>query len=156
MSFSTSTQLPSRASAVPDVVDLPARRALVIEGAGAPEGSEFERSLQALFGITYTMKFERKHAGHGDMPISPLEGDWWVDGATGDLRDDRTLWRWRLRMMVPNDVTSSEVRNAITKATTKKGGKLFGSAEAARVSLRRLPRLRDGRILHVGPYATEK
>jgi hypothetical protein len=151
-----SAELLTRAKATPDLVELPARRALVIDGAGAPDAVEFERSLQALYGITYTLKFDRKHAGRGDIPISPLEGDWWLDGVIGDPSADPTKWRWRLRIMVPNDITPSEVQDAVEKVTTKKGGKLFGSVEATRVLLDRLPRKRYGRILHVGPYATEK
>ena len=152
---STSTHMQTKASVAPDIVQIPERRALVIEGTGAPEGGEFERSIQAIYGITYTMKFERRHAGNGDIPIGPLEGDWWVQGAGGNASVDRARWRWRLRMTVPDDVTDSEVQNAIAKATTRKNGKLFDSAEAGRVSLKRLPRSRCGRILHVGPYATE-
>lgn len=58
----------------------------MIEGAGAPEGGEFERSPQALYGVAYTMKFERKHAGYVDVPINPLEGDWWVNGPNDAMR----------------------------------------------------------------------
>lgn len=40
-------------------------------------------------------------------------------------------------------------------ATHKKGGKLEGNAEAARLALALLPVARFGKVLHIGPYATE-
>ena len=43
----------------------------------------------------------------------------------------------------------------VRAAVAKKGGKLEASAEALRVALERIPAARAGRILHVGPYATE-
>jgi len=139
----------------PDVVEIRARKVLVIEGVGGPEEPTFGQSLRALYGVAYTMKFDRKHDGGGDVPIRPLEGDWWVVDHDGAALPDRATWRWQLRLEVPDDVTPKEVRRAVSEATTKKGGALFESPEAAKVRLDRLPRTRYGRILHVGPYATE-
>jgi hypothetical protein len=44
---------------------------------------------------------------------------------------------------------------AVAGAVAKKGGKLESSAEARQVVLERVPAARLGRVLHVGPYATE-
>jgi hypothetical protein len=67
----------------------------------------------------------------------------------------RESWRWRLRIDVPADVTEAELAEVVRAATTKKGGKLEGSAEAGRVALERVPSMKVGRILHVGPYGEE-
>ena len=137
----------------PDVVNVPPRRALEIEGFGAPGGEMFRRSIQALYGVAYTMKFDRKKSGTGDIPIAALEGDWLLQ--EGGAPSDPDTWRWRLRLTMPDDVTAADVRRAVHAVTTKKGGKLEGSVDARRVQLHRVPRKRYGRILHVGPYATE-
>ena len=138
-----------------DVVEVPARAAVSIEGAGGPEQEAFGRSVGALYGVAYTLKFARKPAGR-DFRIGPLEGRWWAEGA-GNLFGvaPRETWRWRLRIAVPDDVTEAEVAATIRAATAKKGGKLEGSADAARVALERIPAAAMGRVLHVGPYADE-
>jgi hypothetical protein len=140
-----------------DVVEVPARTVLAIDGTGGPDGEAFGRSIGALYGVSYTLKFSRKPAGK-DFKIGPLEGRWWAEGATQEsslATAPRETWRWRLRMAVPDDVTEAELGGVILTATTKKGGKLAGSADAARVALERIPAATMGRILHVGPYADE-
>ncbi len=142
---------------LPDVVDVPARTVLSIEGAGGPELEPFKRSVGALYGVAYTLKFARKPAG-GDFKIGPLEGRWWAEGvhaASTEGVPPRETWRWRLRIAVPVDVTEHEVADVIQAATMKKGGKLEGSADARRVALERVPAATMGRVLHVGHYADE-
>jgi hypothetical protein len=85
-----------------------------------------------------------------------LEGRWWAEGAPeGILLAPRDTWRWRLRIAVPDDVVEADVAAVVRAAVAKKGGKLEGSEEARRVALERVPATRAGRVLHVGPYATE-
>jgi hypothetical protein len=140
-------------------VEVPARTVLAIDGERGPEQEAFGRSIGALYGVAYTLKFTRKKAkASGDFKIGPLEGRWWAEGAPagGDFEvAPRETWRWRLRIGVPADVTAREVKAAIEAATAKKGGRLEGSPEARRVALERVPRARMGRLLHVGPYAEE-
>lgn len=144
-----------KATTVADVVRVPARTALAIDGAGPPDTPAFQRALGALYGVAYTLKFARKPEGR-DFRIGPLEGRWWAEGAPeGVLTAPRPTWRWRLRIGVPRDVREKEVAAVVAAAVAKKGGKLEGSAEARRVVLERVPAARLGRVLHVGPYATE-
>jgi hypothetical protein len=139
-----------------DVVTIPPRRVLAIEGAGAPEGELFQTAVGALYGVAYTLKFARKKTGGADFKIGPLEGRWWaaLEG-TAFLIAPRDTWRWRLRIAMPDDVTKTEVAEAIAAATRKKGGKLEGSAAAETVRLERIAAQKVGRALHVGPYAEE-
>ena len=144
------------ATSCADVITIPARKVLAIEGAGAPEGESFQKAVGALYGVAYTLKFARKKAGGSEFKIGPLEGRWWaaLEG-TVFVQAPRDTWRWRLRLAMPDDVSEGEVAAAIAAATHKKGGKLEGSAEAKTVSLERVPAQRVGRALHVGPYAEE-
>jgi len=145
-----------RATPAADIVMVPARMVLEIEGQGAPGGELFQRSIAALYGVAYTLKFTRKRAGRGDFKIGALEACWWAGG--GEAAFDRTPreeWRWRLRLAVPEDVDRKEVSAAIATATGKKGGRLEGSPEAAQVTRERVPAGRWGRVLHLGPYAAE-
>jgi len=143
------------ATTTPDVVDVPARSAVAIDGAGPPDEPGFERAVGALYGVAYGLKFARKPSGR-DFKVGPLEGRWWAEGAPeGVLQAPRDTWRWRLRIAVPDDVVEADVAAVVRAAVAKKGGKLEASAEALRVALERIPAARAGRILHVGPYATE-
>jgi len=144
-----------KATTTPDVVEVPARSAVAILGAGPPDDPRFERALGALYGVAYGLKFARKPGGR-DFKIGPLEGRWWAEGAPErDLQAPRHTWRWRLRIAVPDDIADADVAAVVRAAMAKKGGKLEGSEEALRVALERIPPARVGRILHVGPYADE-
>ena len=144
-----------KAGPTADVVQVPARSAVAIDGAGGPEQEAFGRSVGALYGVAYGLKFARKPAGR-DFKIGPLEGRWWAEGAESRaFVAPREAWRWRLRLAVPGDLTDAEVAGIIRAATTKKGGKLERSPDAARVRLERIPAETMGRVLHVGPYADE-
>lgn len=145
-----------QATETPDVVTVPARTVVAIQNRGAPEGEVFQKSIAAIFGIAFTLKFARKKAGGKDFKIGPLEGRWWSEDPTRPfLETPRTEWPWELRMAIPDDVTPKELAAVVEAATTRKGGKLEGSPEARKVTLRSLPAARYGRVLHIGPYAEE-
>ena len=144
------------ATTTAQVVTVPARRVLALDGQGAPEGQAFERSVGAMYGVAYTLKFARKKAGGRDFKIGPLEVRWWPDKAGRPLPDTpRETWRWQLRIAIPTDVRAAELAKTIKEATHKKGGKLEGSQEAAQLALAALPAARFGKVLHIGPYSTE-
>jgi hypothetical protein len=144
------------ASAQPDIVTVPARTVLAITGAGAPEDAAFQRSVGAVYGVAYAVKFGRKRSGKADFRIGPLEGRWWTDDPACSLAEaPRGAWRWELRIALPGAVTAGEVARVIAAVTGKRGGKLEASEEAARVRQARLPAATYGRVLHLGPYARE-
>ena len=143
------------ATAKPEVVEVPARTVVAIDGAGSPDSAVFGLSVGALYGAAYGLKFARKRTGT-TFQIGPLEGRWWAEGAPAVGRPPPEAWRWRLRLGVPVDVSEGELAEVVRAATTRKGGKLEGSAEAARVRLERIAPAKLGRILHLGPYAEEQ
>ena len=109
----------------PDVVDVPARTVLAVDGAGPPDGDAFRRSVGALYGAAYGLKFARKKEGRGEFKIGPLEGRWWAEGARSRASAPPIdQWRWRLRMAVPDAVDEHALADVIQAATMKKGGKL--------------------------------
>jgi hypothetical protein len=144
------------AARTPDVVEVPARKCLAIDGAGSPENPAFSQSIGALYGVAYALKFTRKKAGKPDFKVGPLEGRWaadWPLDAQAPPPPDR--WRWRLRIGVPGGVSADEVERIKRDVVAKKGGKLHGSAVVPHIVLESVPAQRLGRILHLGPYADE-
>jgi len=153
----TPTSVLVKAKATPEIVTVPERTALAIDGRGAPAGEAFQQGLGALYGVAYALKFARKKTGQGTpFKVAALEGRWsaegWLDAATIPPPE---CWTWRLRIAVPPDMTEVEVAATVREATTKRGGKLEGSSVASRVFLERIPEGQCGRILHIGPYADE-
>lgn len=144
------------ATTTPDVVTVPTRTVLTLDGRGAPEGESFQNSVAAIYGVAYGLKFARKKAGRRDFKIGPLEARWWTDQPDRRLPDvPRETWCWQLRMAMPSDMRAAELAQTVEAAAHKKGGKLAGNPEVARVTLSELPSARCGRVLHIGPYATE-
>lgn len=144
------------ATTTPDIVTIPARTVLALEGTGAPESERFQQSVAAIYGVAYTLKFARKKLRRPDFKIGPLEARWWTADPTRALPEvAREQWCWELRIAVPEDVTAAEVSQAIEAATSRKGGKLEGNPYVANVERTALSAARCGRVLHVGPYGAE-
>lgn len=146
-----------KATTKPEVVTVPARLAVAIDGKGAPSSDDFQQAVGAIYGVAYGLKFGRKKTGRGTpFKVAALEGRWSAEGWKDTSKSPPPeLWTWRLRIAVPPDTTDAEVAALIRETTTKKGGKLEGSKVATRVFLERIPEARCGRILHIGPYADE-
>lgn len=144
------------ASETPEIVSVPKRRCLAIDGHGSPGDEAFQQAIAALYGTAYALKFSRKKAGKHDFKIGPLEGHWAADVPAGTTeRPPESTWRWRLRIGVPSDVTHDELEHNKREVVTKKHGKLAGSSTVPHVFVESIPAERVGRVLHVGPYADE-
>ena len=74
-----------------DLVDVPKRRCLAIDGAGAPTDARFADAISALYGTAYTLKFARKRPAKvdlkkADFKVGPLEGHWAADVPPGSTQ----------------------------------------------------------------------
>jgi len=66
-----------RAGGSPELVDVPELSFLMIDGRGDPNSSaRFQEAVQALYGVSYTLKSAFKRAGEPDYRVAPLEGLW--------------------------------------------------------------------------------
>lgn len=136
------------------LVDVPDARFLMIDGEGNPNSSQaFSEAVEALFGLSYTLKFMiKKGPNPVDYGVMPLEGLWWTDDMNHFSMDNKDLWKWTLMIRQPDFITSDMVREATAQLSKKKGAELPA-----------LPRLRfeamaEGlcaQILHIGPYSDE-
>ena len=146
-----------KAKKQPDIVEVPERLVLAVDGAGGPEKPAFAAAIGALYGVSYGIRFARKGAGRPVFKVGVLEGEWRAEGVDLPLLETpaRKTWRWRVQMAVPPDLTQEELDAMVEVVTTKMGGKLEGSEEARRIRLLRTEPARYARILHIGPYSTE-
>ncbi|KPK67152.1 hypothetical protein AMJ71_07725 [candidate division TA06 bacterium SM1_40] len=113
-----------------------------VDGRGDPGGDVFQRAVEQLKQVAYTVRARLKKAGRLQFRISKLECRWMCDpGET-----PREKWLWRVLVRVPEEVTQNDLREARTILRDKKG---LDVSAVKRVSWR------EGRalqVMHVGPY----
>lgn len=136
----------------PALITVPPLNVLIIDGAGEPEGADFEAAIGALYSLAYTMKFTRKKAGTGpDYRVFPLEGLW------GDGPDDRfwcaarATWRWSLLIAQPDFIVERDLDDARSHLGAR--GKATPKTDLVRLEL--LDEGSAAQVLHVGPYSEE-
>ncbi len=140
----------SRAEGLPPVgqvriVDVPPRRVLAIDGAGAPGSSAVQEALKALFAVGFTLRLGILGPRHVQAPPATLEGLWDLD----PLCTDGRVPTWTLMLAVPDVTTDDDVREAIRRCLRRR------TPAAERV---RLETFREGlvaEVLYVGPYDAE-
>lgn len=134
------------------IVDVPEMNFIMIDGRGDPNtGQEFKDAVEALYGLSYTLKFMMKKGELGiDYGVAPLEGLWW----TGDMREfsmeNKGIWSWTLMVMQPGFVTKDMFERAFEQFKKKKNLPALPKA--------RFERFHEGlsaQIMHIGPYSTE-
>jgi hypothetical protein len=140
-----------RAGSTPELVDVPELLFLMVDGQGDPNVSpRFQEAVQALYGVSYTLKFELKRTAGANYKVSPLEGLWWVNDTDEFSMENKAAWQWTAMIRQPFEVTAAMASRAAAEVAARKG-------LPAALDIRLEP-LREGlcvQVLHVGPYATE-
>jgi hypothetical protein len=135
------------------IVDVPPMSFLMIDGSGDPNTSPaFRAAMEALYSMSYTLKFAVKKRLGIDYTVMALEGLWWSgDLAAFDFALDKNRWQWTMMMMQPEMVTAALVEEARAEVEKKRN-------PPALAKLRFAP-FHEGlsaQIMHVGPYSDEK
>lgn len=69
---------------------VPKLRYLMIDGRGDPNGPEFMAAIEALYGLSYALKFGSKNGpSKKDWTVMGLEGLWWADDMSAFSRSAR-------------------------------------------------------------------
>jgi hypothetical protein len=132
-------------------VDVPSMNFLMVDGSGAPETAHYKAAIEALYSVSYTLKFMIKKGDIGiDYAVLPLEGLWWADDMSDFANDNKDNWIWTMMIMQPELVTKSLVQAAIDQVKVKKN--------LAAIDKVRFEPFHEGKcaqILHVGPFSEE-
>src|SRR5512141_3120299 len=140
-----------------EIVQVPNLQFVMIDGA-IEKGSEpgkspsFAEATQALYGISYTLKFmlKKRKTNAIDYPVMALEGLWWVEDGVFDIAV-KDNWFYTLMIMQPDVITKDIFEEAREQVRKKKG-------ESEMLSKLRLAHFEEGlcvQVMHIGPYATE-
>ncbi|MCU0488720.1 MAG: GyrI-like domain-containing protein [Anaerolineales bacterium] len=124
-------------------------------GYGPGTSPEFQAAMEAMYGISYTLKFMLKLRKNNpvDYPVMALEGLWGMPGfdrATFDITNP-SGWQYTLMMMQPDFITPDLFQEGLAQLKKKRG------SQPAFDRLR-LESFEEGwaiQIMHIGPYATE-
>ena len=134
-----------------EIVDVPAMDFLQVDGIGDPNTSQpYMDALEALYSLSYTLKFALKQAEGVNYRVAPLEGLWWSDAMDAFLIGERDKWRWTMMIAQPSVVTLEWVERASEEVRRKKN--------PPALQLVRFASFHEGlaaQIMHIGPYATE-
>ncbi|GMT50355.1 MAG: hypothetical protein IEMM0008_1894 [bacterium] len=69
-----------------EVVDVPTMNFLMADGEGEPGSQVFKDIVEALYSLSYTLKFMIKKGTIGiDYGVLPLEGLWWADDSLSSV-----------------------------------------------------------------------
>ena len=138
------------------IVEVPPFQYAMVDGTVEPgqkpeSSAEFQQSMQALFGISFTLKFMSKlHKVHPlDYAVMPLEGLWWTGARDFDF-DTSTPWHFTLMILQPAHITQTMYLEALQHLQKKKASQAL--------SRLRLETFGEGtciQTLHLGPYDQE-
>jgi hypothetical protein len=134
------------------VLDVPATSSLMIDGHGDPNTSQdFVDAVQALYPVSYKLKFASKIELGRDYVVPPLEGLWWADDMSAfTTARDKSQWNWTMMTMVPDWIEVDMFETAVDVVRRKNDPK--------RLDHVRLEALAEGlcvQTLHVGSFDDE-
>jgi hypothetical protein len=139
-----------------EVVEVPPLRFAMIDGEiepghGPGTSPAFQQALQALYGISYTLKFASKQRKENpiDYTVMGLEGLWWVEGGEFDIKKPDN-WRWTAMILQPDHISLEMFQDGLAQLRRKKPNPALDKL--------RLETFHEGlsiQIMHIGPYADE-
>lgn len=140
-----------------EIVQVPRLQFAMIDGAiekGFEPGNSpaFAEATQALYGISYTLKFmlKKRKTNAIDYPVMALEGLWWVEDGMFDITV-KDNWFYTLMIMQPEVITHELFEEGLGQVRKKRG-------DSSALSKLRLADFEEGlcvQTMHIGPYATE-
>jgi len=124
---------------------------LMVDGNGAPEATEYKEAIEALYSVSYALKFMIKEGDIGiDYGVLPLEGLWWADDMSDFINDNKSKWIWTMMIMQPELVTKDLVQAAINQVKDKKNLPAID-----KVKFKPFHEGKCAQTLHVGPFSEE-
>ncbi|PWB68919.1 MAG: hypothetical protein C3F07_20880 [Anaerolineales bacterium] len=140
-----------------EILQVPKLQFAMIDGAiekGKEPGNSpgFQEATQALYSISYTLKFmlKKRKTDPVDYPVMALEGLWWVEDGFFDITV-KDNWFYTLMILQPDVITGDVFAEGLEQVRRKKG-------DSPALSQLRRAHFEEGlcaQIMHIGPYATE-
>lgn len=135
-----------------EIVDVPEMQFLMIDGEGNPNtAQEYTDALEALYGLSFTLKFMlKKRGGFPDYSVPPLEGLWWAEDMSVFVQEEKDEWIWTMMIMQPEFVTGEMVEKASDQLQKKKD-----PVSLPKIRLEFYHEGQAAQTMHIGPYSKE-
>jgi hypothetical protein len=140
-----------------EIVQIPRLQFAMIDGAiekgfEPANSTSFQEATQALYSISYTLKFmlKKRTTNPIDYPVMALEGLWWVEDGMFDIAI-KDNWFYTLMIMQPDVITKELFEEGLAEVRKKRG-------DSPALPKLRLVYFEEGlvvQVMHIGPYATE-
>ncbi len=141
----------------PSIIDVPEMLFIAVDGKGDPNVcDEYRQALEVLYGLSFTIKMSKMNGtqpdGYFEYVVPPLEGLWYMNGATFDGLNinDKSKFKWISMIRQPEFVTEAVFEAAKTSLKKKKPDLDLTGA--------RLMKITEGlcvQIMHKGAYDEE-
>jgi hypothetical protein len=133
------------------IVEVPKMNFLMIDGSGDPNTSqEYKDAVEALFSLSYALKFITKKMKAVDYTVMPLEGLWWVDDMSKFSVKDKDAWKWTSMIMQPEQITKDSVAKALEETKKKKKPPAL-----SKIRFESFHEGKSAQILYIGPFSDE-
>jgi len=131
-------------------VEVPKMSFLRIDGMGDPNTSlEYRNAVEALFSLSYAIKFLVKKEKGVDYAVMPLEGLWWMDDMTRFSVETKNEWKWTGMIMQPEYVTEEIISKALEQTRKKNLPAL------SKIRFEAFSEGPSAQIMHIGPFSAE-
>jgi len=148
----------------PMIIDVPEIQFVAVEGKGNPndEKGEYQKAIEILYGIQYTIKMSKKGnnasallsagapTGYFDYVVPPLEGFWWLDSHDDNFStENKSRYNWTSVIRLPEFVDEKVFEWACNEVSKKK---------KIDVSKAKYLKIMEGlcvQCLHIGAYDDE-
>jgi hypothetical protein len=132
-------------------VDVPTMNYLMIDGEGDPNTSlEYQEAIEALFPVSFKVKFMSEKENSQDYVVMPLEGLWWVENMENFSVEDKNGWKWTSMIRQPDFITKDIIKEAIEEVEEKKNPPAL-----SKIKFESLHEGLSAQIMHIGPYSEE-
>ena len=131
-------------------VTVPKMNFIMIDGTGNPNNRAYQQAVEALYTLSYTLKFTIKKESGVEYSVMPLEGLWWAQDMPDFQKGNKDNWQWTAMIMQPEYVTEKLFRSAVDKVKADKNPPALSEA--------RFEAFDEGlcaQIMYIGPYAEE-
>lgn len=133
------------------IADVPTMNYLMVDGAGDPNtAQEYQDAIEALYAVSYALKFTVKKEKAIDYGVMPLESLWWTDDMAQFSTENKDIWKWTAIIMQPEYVTKELFNQALEQVAKKK--------KLPALSKVRFESLHEGlsaQIMQLGPFSAE-
>lgn len=134
-----------------ELVDIPAMNFLMCDGGGDPNTAPaYKEAVEALYSVSYPLKFTSKREMGKDYTVPPLEGLWYADDMSVFVKKNKEAYKWTMMIMQPSWLTAEMVTAAIKTAGSKKN-----LPALAKLRFEKYTEGKCLQLLHIGSYDDE-